>query len=60
MIKATYLGNGVFTLMPEYDEQIKYSFEKQEFIAPSFNDDDVDYKSMYADPAFMRDCERSF
>lgn len=54
-IKATYLFDGIFTLMPEYDERIYFDFHAQEFKKPSFDDSDIDYNAMINDPALLAD-----
>ena len=55
MTKATYLFDGIFTLMPEFDERIYFDFHSQEFKKPSFDDSDVDYNAMLNDPALLAD-----
>ena len=50
MIAGTYLFDGLFTLEPEYAETIQFNFETQEFVKPNFDDDDIDYESMFNDP----------
>lgn len=55
MTKATYLFDGVFTLMPEFDERIYFDFNSQEFKKPSFDDSDIDYDAMFSNPALLAD-----
>jgi hypothetical protein len=55
MTKATCLFDGVFTLMPYFDERIYFDFHSQEFKKPSFDDSDIDYNAIMNDPALLAD-----
>ena len=55
-ITGTYMGNGIFSLMPTYDETATYDFSKNEFL-PSANipDNEIDYDAMYENHDFQKD-----
>jgi len=55
MIKATYISEGTFTLMPEYDELIQYSFEKESFTCTADLLSEVDLIESCKDENFIQD-----
>jgi hypothetical protein len=55
MIKATYISDGTFTLMPEYDELIQYSFDKEQFTANANVLSEVDLDDAFSCPDFQAD-----
>ena len=55
-IIGIYQGNGIFSLLPTYDETITYDFENDQFHASAkFENGEIDYDAMYANIELQKD-----
>ena len=56
MATGTYIADGLFDLMPTYQETVQFNFETQEFVPSShFDDGELDFDYMYLDARFTKD-----